>query len=98
MVINIVLAVLMIIAQFVDVFTTFRIIDNELGHEGNPAMAWMLDRFGKIGLVLPKFGVILLVSFCFHYVPNVQLLTVMLVLLNVKYIHIITRNLFILRR
>ena len=91
MTINVILAILMVVAQIADIWTTFKIL-GQGGRETNRIVKWCLDRFGKMGLVLPKFGIILLTAACLNWAGESQLFTVFLTMLNFKYMTVIRDN------
>ena len=69
--IDIILIGIFALLQVLDYYSTTTILQKIKGsYELNPAMAFLLSKFGNIGLAVPKFIAVLLVIALFMIIPK----------------------------
>ena len=96
--IDIILIGVFTLLQVLDYYFTTTILQKIKGsYELNPAMAFLLSKFGNIGLAIPKFISVLVVIALFIIIPNSIFIYVIIVIV-LAYIWVVIHNYIILHK
>lgn len=80
------LFILFCLLQCADIYSTWKALSTNIGHEANPIMAWLFSEVGlKTGLVMAKLAICVSV---YYFVNELWVLAI----LDLVYIEIIINN------
>lgn len=86
--------ILLVILNILDIFSTVYFLEFNIFSEGNPLMAYLLDKFGYIGMLLPKIGFLSILGYSLasHDVKKSKIVNYSLWLLVIMYVFVVTWN------
>jgi hypothetical protein len=85
------LFIIFCLLQCADIYTTWKALSTNVGHEANPIMAWLFSEVGlKAGLVIAK---IMICAVIYYFVTQDWLLAI----LDIAYAEIIWNNFKVLK-
>ena len=85
------LFILFCLLQCADIYTTWKALTTNVGHEANPIMAWLFSEIGlKAGLIVAKIAICAVI---YYFVTQDWLLAI----LDIAYVEIISNNFKVLK-